>query len=225
MSTSHCEVEVDNTIMLKVKLISEIRKRPILWKYPREPKDKNEVTRQWSEVCENVVPNWGRMDELQRRHEEFQLKTKWRNIKDYFSKELNKRTSRKSLNRKYIFYEHLQFLIPILQKEPKNTVDKEKPKLKPETKSTKAKPIVTTVKVEETPVVYDEDISFTRMLVPMLNELNYEQKHFAKIEILNVLRLARINHFPNTSVEINTVKVELEEDCTDDSDGSESHNE
>lgn len=38
---------------------------------------------------------------------------------------------------------------------------------------------------------YNEDKSFASMLVPMLGKLNEEQKHYAKIEILNVMRNAR----------------------------------
>lgn len=37
----------------------------------------------------------------------------------------------------------------------------------------------------------DEDKHFALMLVPMLRQLNDEQKHYAKIEILNVMRIAR----------------------------------
>lgn len=37
----------------------------------------------------------------------------------------------------------------------------------------------------------NEDKNFALMLVPMLGRLNEEQKHYAKVEILNVMRYAR----------------------------------
>ncbi|XP_044750904.1 uncharacterized protein LOC123311165 [Coccinella septempunctata] len=37
---------------------------------------------------------------------------------------------------------------------------------------------------------YDEDVSFCEMLIPMLKNLSKQQKHFARIEILNVLNIA-----------------------------------
>ncbi|CAH2215960.1 jg26461 [Pararge aegeria aegeria] len=38
---------------------------------------------------------------------------------------------------------------------------------------------------------YDEDVNFSQMIVPMLRKLNDDQKHFAKIEIMNVLQKAK----------------------------------
>ncbi|KAL4702614.1 hypothetical protein ACJJTC_016090 [Scirpophaga incertulas] len=37
---------------------------------------------------------------------------------------------------------------------------------------------------------YDEDVSFCEMVIPMLKNLSTEQKHYAKIEILNALNRA-----------------------------------
>ncbi|CAG5020102.1 unnamed protein product [Parnassius apollo] len=37
---------------------------------------------------------------------------------------------------------------------------------------------------------YDEDVSFCEMIIPMLKNLSTDQKHYAKIEILNVLNRA-----------------------------------
>ncbi|KAJ2940337.1 hypothetical protein O0L34_g11 [Tuta absoluta] len=37
----------------------------------------------------------------------------------------------------------------------------------------------------------DEDVCFTDMLLPMLRKLDDDQKHFAKVEILNVLNMAK----------------------------------
>lgn len=37
---------------------------------------------------------------------------------------------------------------------------------------------------------YDEDVSFCEMIIPMLKKLSAEQKHYAKIEILNALNRA-----------------------------------
>lgn len=37
---------------------------------------------------------------------------------------------------------------------------------------------------------YDEDVSFCEMIIPMLKNLSIEQKHYAKIEILNALNRA-----------------------------------
>ena len=37
---------------------------------------------------------------------------------------------------------------------------------------------------------YDEDVSFCEMIIPMLKNLSTEQKHYAKIEILNALNRA-----------------------------------
>ncbi|CAH1634690.1 unnamed protein product [Spodoptera littoralis] len=38
---------------------------------------------------------------------------------------------------------------------------------------------------------YDEDINFTQMLIPMLRKLDEDQKHFAKVGILNILQKAK----------------------------------
>ncbi|KAF9415541.1 hypothetical protein HW555_006860 [Spodoptera exigua] len=39
--------------------------------------------------------------------------------------------------------------------------------------------------------VYDEDINFSQMIVPMLRKLDDDQKHYAKVEIMNVLQKAK----------------------------------
>ncbi|XP_072930320.1 uncharacterized protein, partial [Epargyreus clarus] len=46
----------------------------------------------------------------------------------------------------------------------------------------------------------DEEKNFALMLVPMLRKLNDDQKHYAKIEILNVLKKARSHSSPQTHV-------------------------
>ena len=38
---------------------------------------------------------------------------------------------------------------------------------------------------------YDEDVSFSEMIIPTLKNLNIDQKHYAKVEILNILNKAR----------------------------------
>ncbi|XP_050551842.1 transcription factor Adf-1-like [Spodoptera frugiperda] len=38
---------------------------------------------------------------------------------------------------------------------------------------------------------YDEDINFSQMIVPMLRKLDDDQKHFAKVGILNILQKAK----------------------------------
>ncbi|XP_045504383.1 transcription factor Adf-1-like [Colias croceus] len=45
----------------------------------------------------------------------------------------------------------------------------------------------------------DEEKNFALMLVPMLRKLNEDQKHYAKIEILNVLKKARSHSSPQPS--------------------------
>ncbi|KAJ0172495.1 hypothetical protein K1T71_011634 [Dendrolimus kikuchii] len=44
---------------------------------------------------------------------------------------------------------------------------------------------------KENPCEYDEDINFSQMIVPMLRKLNDDQKHFAKVEIMNILQKAK----------------------------------
>lgn len=141
-------------------------------------------------------------------------------MRDYFIKELNaqrKNPNRsKSKRRKYVYFNSLLFLLssrqPSLSSLPNAPIKEKATSSNNEGEnfsSFKKKPMKSTRKHSELNdneeqhsfkknkqkdnkcEEYDEDICFSKMIVPMLRKLNEDQKHFAKIKILDALKQAR----------------------------------
>ncbi|XP_066137842.1 uncharacterized protein [Euwallacea fornicatus] len=103
------------------RLISEVQKRPAIYdKNSIEYKDRTIRDRTWKAVCEAIIPNWSVQDEKNKSRTAREVQRKWKNIRDCFRKELNndKKCEEgfgKRKRRKYIFYDHLLFLVPYMQ--------------------------------------------------------------------------------------------------------------
>lgn len=158
----------------------------------------------------------------------FELKKRWKNLKDSFSREvLHEQRCRagqtKKKKRKYFYYDNLSFLAPVISHRaievgvfdfvsvPSNdsdiieTFDSEdgedfsieeedkdedlKRKIPEFSVANESDALATTDDKNER--VYDEDISFAEMLVPILKRLTDDQKFYAKTQILNVLQHAK----------------------------------
>ncbi|EZA53972.1 hypothetical protein DMN91_012090 [Ooceraea biroi] len=101
------------------KFIEEIERRPAIYDVNRgEYNDRNAKMTAWDEVCQVMVPNWARLTDEERNVEEKNLRGKWRNIRDYFMKELKLQktpgpTGRK--RKKYMYFDRLLFLMPTVE--------------------------------------------------------------------------------------------------------------
>ncbi|CAL7936698.1 unnamed protein product [Xylocopa violacea] len=103
------------------KFIEEIEKRPAIYDVNRsEYNDRNAKTTAWDEVCQVMVPNWAGLTDEERNVEEKSLRGKWRNIRDYFMKELKLQKSQKlgpagRKRKKYMYFDQLMFLMPMVE--------------------------------------------------------------------------------------------------------------
>ncbi|XP_022834828.1 uncharacterized protein LOC111362387 [Spodoptera litura] len=203
-SVSNAEYEC-----LSQKIIMEVQKRPPLYEKLRSQGERNLKNMLWEEVYQNLVNNWTKLSEEEKQRKGAIIQKKWKNIRDCFAKELAMRRRKSShgviKKKKYIHYDSLQFLIPSLQKRERrnsrnidltsqNSTDVELCQDISQTNGNTISPCKNTSKkqtnVEENSE-YDEDVNFSKMLVPMLRKLNDDQKHYAKIEILNILHKAK----------------------------------
>ncbi|XP_066590499.1 uncharacterized protein [Prorops nasuta] len=100
------------------KFIEEIQKRSAIYDVTRsEYSDRNAKMAAWAEVCQVMVPNWTRLTDEDRNLQERNLRGKWRNIRDYFIKEIKLQKSQKSggegkRRKKYMYFDKLMFLMP-----------------------------------------------------------------------------------------------------------------
>ncbi|KAI5646546.1 hypothetical protein NE865_01479 [Phthorimaea operculella] len=131
----------------------------------------------------------------------FQLLKKWRNLYDSFKKELalQKRGGKKK--RPYVHFAALSFLAsnppdgrkrrsaPGWTDEESNDQEDTQRVYASAVPCKTADPLKSPAKRGN--ISFDEDVCFTDMLLPMLRKLDDDQKHFAKVEILNVLNLAK----------------------------------
>ncbi|XP_076675993.1 uncharacterized protein LOC143373067 isoform X1 [Andrena cerasifolii] len=103
------------------KFIEEIEKRPAIYDVNRnEYNDRNAKMTAWDEVCQVMVPNWACLTDEERNIEEKNLRGKWRNIRDYFMKELKLQKSQKfgtagRKRKKYTYFDQLLFLMPTVE--------------------------------------------------------------------------------------------------------------
>jgi len=149
------------------------------------------------------------------------MQRKWRNIRDNFRKELQLQKEVTSgqgaarKRRKYISFDQLLFLLPIMQQRhipgkitPPPSANESEPQdmtgneigecshaknatyyrqQKKRSKTTYEKSLLETIK-EKSRDDIDEDKYFLMSLVPSFKKLNDEQKFVAKVEFLNVMR-------------------------------------
>ncbi|XP_048505621.1 uncharacterized protein LOC105684590 isoform X2 [Athalia rosae] len=100
---------------------SEIQKRPAIYDVNcEEYNDRNAKMDAWEEMCRVMVTNWNNLNNEERNAEEKNLRGKWRNIRDYFMKELKLQRSQKSgpaarKRKKYIYFDQLYFLLPTVE--------------------------------------------------------------------------------------------------------------
>ncbi|XP_032664068.1 uncharacterized protein LOC116840870 isoform X2 [Odontomachus brunneus] len=103
------------------KFIEEIERRPAIYDVSRgEYNDRNAKMNAWDEVCQVMVPNWARLTDEERNVEEKNLRGKWRNIRDYFMKELKLQKSQQTgpagrKRKKYMYFDRLMFLMPMVE--------------------------------------------------------------------------------------------------------------
>ena len=145
-------------------------------------------------------------------------------MRDSFAKELAIQRGKSGQSaikkKKYVHFDSLLFLVPSIQKRetssnlkspsqdypeididqnlpPTNSIRTPSCKRASKTQSNNdvyEQKLLDYLTSKENPGEYDEDINFSQMVVPMLRKLNDEQKHFAKIEIMNILQRAKAFH-------------------------------
>ncbi|XP_069670666.1 uncharacterized protein [Periplaneta americana] len=206
--------ELSSSVVDVDKLILEVQKRPVLYNKTLEEYNNRSVKEKlWGEVCTNVVSNWIELSAKEKAAKGMckEVQKRWKNLRDCFARELA--NQRKTVpgqsakkRRKYLHFDSLSFLLPSGEARPSSS------KITPSKKSNqeiekhytpqrtrKTSPTQTS---QETSFLrnilqskqreeIDEDKSFALMLVPMLKRLNDEQKHYARIGILNVMRNAK----------------------------------
>lgn len=148
------------------------------------------------------------------------MQKKWRNLRDTFKRELalqKKVTSGQAARKKkkYLYFDALSFLIPTtIQRESSGNITFEDDSTQSEADAgadiaIANRRLATTLRkksnthektdceeelldiLKNKNQTWDEDVSFSEMIIPMLKNLNIDQKHYAKVEIMNILNKAR----------------------------------
>ncbi|XP_043286197.1 uncharacterized protein [Venturia canescens] len=99
--------------------ISQVKKHPAIYDVNcLQYVDRAARNNAWFEVCTAVTPDWNHLTDEERKIEEKSLRSKWRNIRDYFMKEVKatKKTGRGRKRKRSSFYSHLLFLMPSVKK-------------------------------------------------------------------------------------------------------------
>ncbi|KAM4053001.1 uncharacterized protein ACNLHF_005816 [Anomaloglossus baeobatrachus] len=102
------------------KLITAVETHPPLWDTRVDGyHDRLTVERHWNQVAEEVYPNnaWSRCSPAKRAKYVDLVKRRWRSARDQYRREYNPIPSSSSQGRKrrYIYYEQISFLAPILE--------------------------------------------------------------------------------------------------------------
>nr|CAD7264762.1 unnamed protein product [Timema shepardi] len=76
----------------------------------------------WQDIGEEIYENWDVYSTAERNVLGKEMQTKWKSIRDHFTKELKmKKPTKNRKKRKYIYFDNLQFLIPIVESRPKHS--------------------------------------------------------------------------------------------------------
>ncbi|XP_011497804.1 PREDICTED: uncharacterized protein LOC105362149, partial [Ceratosolen solmsi marchali] len=108
------------------RFIEEIGRRPAIYDLRSEEySDRAAKTSAWEQVCELMVAKWRSMSDEEKNAEEKSLRSKWRNIRDYFMKELKLQRMRKGSaagrkRKKYMYFDQLLFLVPNVESKQRN---------------------------------------------------------------------------------------------------------
>ncbi|XP_075188797.1 uncharacterized protein LOC142279344 [Anomaloglossus baeobatrachus] len=102
------------------KLITAVETHPPLWDTRVDGyHDRLTVDRHWNQVAEEVYPNnaWSRCSPAKRAKYVDLVKRRWRSARDQYRREYNPIPSSSSQGRKrrYVYYEQISFLAPILE--------------------------------------------------------------------------------------------------------------
>ncbi|XP_057662530.1 serine/threonine-protein kinase pakG-like [Diorhabda carinulata] len=149
------------------------------------------------------------------------IQKKWKDMRDCFAKELAMQREKSGQGaikkKKYVHFDSLLFLLPSLQKretsgnipspsqddpnadeienlQPTNnnrTTSSKKASKSQNNNDDYEQKLLNSLNTHQNTCEYDEDINFSQMIVPMLRKLNDDQKHFANIEIINILQKAK----------------------------------
>ncbi|OWR51189.1 dorsal interacting protein 3 [Danaus plexippus plexippus] len=191
-----------------LNIIREIQKWPVL--YSRDGSQRPTAgthfrSRVWAEVARNLFQEWDQFD--QQTQEQKHLNKKWRNLRDTFKRQLllekKMREGQKIKRKTYVYFEHMQFLLPYI--EPAEQDSEVKPRLEEffnkgakrkvskDTHITKKTRPMTHL-LDDAPAasnfadVLDADRHFLLSLIPSFQTMAEDDKLTAKVEILKVIK-------------------------------------
>ncbi|XP_020296914.1 uncharacterized protein LOC109861604 isoform X2 [Pseudomyrmex gracilis] len=169
------------------RFIEEIQRRPAIYDVKRgEYNDRNAKMTAWDEVCQVMVPNWAHLTDEDRNIQEKNLRGKWRNIRDYFMKELKLQKSHKNgpagrKRKKYVYFDRLLFLMPTVENK-RNSASLSPPSMSP------------------TPIICKEEESEGEVDNPVIEEYDVPLAHGGSVTgnreflqgVVNVLPLTKM---------------------------------
>ncbi|XP_028037953.1 uncharacterized protein LOC114248742 [Bombyx mandarina] len=101
-------------------LISLVKQHQCIWNVDHEdyhnPYNKEQA---WKEICKEMCENWDKASPMERKRACALLRKKWKNLRLYYRDVVLKRYSPNlggKQDRKYVYAEHLSFLLPIIMK-------------------------------------------------------------------------------------------------------------
>ncbi|XP_060881472.1 uncharacterized protein LOC132952958 [Metopolophium dirhodum] len=100
------------------KFISCIQNSPSIWEVgSKDYMDKNIKEKSWNTICEYFYENWNEKSNTEKQNTVKEMKTKWRHIRDNYSKYINQAKSGDSApKKKYVYAESLSFLQHVIKK-------------------------------------------------------------------------------------------------------------
>ncbi|KAJ8935798.1 hypothetical protein NQ314_012650 [Rhamnusium bicolor] len=96
-----------------VDLIRLVEKHPVLWNpYHADHNNKQQRNKAWERIAQKIVINWVNLPDAEKYGTAGEIRNKWKNIKDTFTKDQRIRSKNQSTRkkRKYIYTDILQFL-------------------------------------------------------------------------------------------------------------------
>ncbi|CAH1999388.1 unnamed protein product [Acanthoscelides obtectus] len=168
--------------------IREVRARSVIWDSTLSGYSyKNEKRKAWRDLCRIFLEGFHDRTEAERCKLEIELQKKWKNLRDCYTRELNKQNNvgHTQLRKKYVFFDMLSFLYPVcinrlyLTSEDAERARVTSPlKLQEETqnKPKKVKP------------AQDSDKFFLLSLLTDLKNVPEHYKMDCKLELMNILK-------------------------------------
>ncbi|XP_049878510.1 uncharacterized protein LOC126375565 [Pectinophora gossypiella] len=184
------------------EFIDEVESRPAIWD-SRSDKYSNKIEKKkaWEEICNKFIENFTNKTASEKNEASILLQRKWKNLRDSYSRELNKQRASKSgsaasSHRKYQHFDRLQFLSCLSETRPidistqPSTSKKRKVSEQPVEDDTNKilKILIERMQKKDESIENDGDRCFLLSLLSDFKKIPEHRKTDAKYEMIGLIR-------------------------------------